>query len=381
MLDLKAVPVRAARASVVLATSAALACAAAGAAHSSVAFIPSPEAGRCMISSLPDPVLWSSFAGPGAATPRPWCDAVGPVVSVAAESSDAPLDELVVVTWNVHVGGGDLVRFVEDLRSGAVTGRPATTFVLLLQEAYRAGAEVPSPDSDRLVPRIDEAPPSGKREDIARVARRLGLHLFYAPSMPNGRSADAGSLAEDRGNAILSTLPLTELGALELPFEVQRRVAVSAVVGGITGDGRPFTLRLASGHLDTRSRWSRVLDSFGTGRGRQASALGAWLDSESVMLGADLNTWSLGFLEEALDVLYARFPQSVRVSEATYSAAGVLGRRLDHLLYRLPEGTVDVRRVPSRYGSDHNPLVGVVRLGRAAAVGAEPGALTSAASR
>jgi endonuclease/exonuclease/phosphatase family metal-dependent hydrolase len=252
--------------------------------------------------------------------------------------------------------------------------------VLLLQEAYRAGDDVPFPAGEHLVPRIDEAPPSGDRRDVAEVARSLGLSLFYAPSMPNGKSPES-SLAEDRGNAILSTLPLTDLEALELPFEVQRRVAVSATVGGVTRDGKPWTLRLASGHLDTRSRWSRVLDSFGTGRGRQASALGEWLDGDAVLLGADLNTWSLGFLEDAVDILYARFPQSVRVSEATYSAGGLIGRRLDHLLYRLPAGHVEVQRVASRYGSDHHPLVGVVRLGGAAVAQAETASVAAAGGR
>jgi endonuclease/exonuclease/phosphatase family metal-dependent hydrolase len=224
------------------------------------------------------------------------------------------------------------------------------------------------------VARIDEAPPSGPRIDVAEAARGLGLHLFYAPSMPNGRAEGAGALPEDRGNAILSTLPLSDPAALELPFEVQRRVAVAATVRGVGADGAPWTLRLASGHLDTRSRWSRVLDSFGTGRARQADALGAWLEGESVLLGADLNTWSLGALENAVDILYGRFPGSVRGREPTYSAAGLLGRRLDHLLYRIPRGTVEVQRVASRYGSDHNPLLGVVRLG----VGAAPAALAGA---
>jgi endonuclease/exonuclease/phosphatase (EEP) superfamily protein YafD len=81
-----------------------------------------------------------------------------------------------------------------------------------------------------------------------------------------------------------------------------------------------------------------------------------------VLLGADLNTWSAGFLEDAVDILYTRFPQSTRVAEPTYTAAGVIGRRLDHMLYRLPAGRVEVQRVASRYGSDHHPLVGVVRF-------------------
>ena len=159
-----------------------------------------------------NPVRWSSFADTDQATPREWCDAVGPALRMDGGAPAPTADELVVATWNVHVGGGDIVRFVDDLKSGALTGRPVQSFVLLLQEAYRAGADVPSPPTRSLVARIDEAPPSGERIDVAEAARSLGLHLFYAPSMPNGLTAGDGALPEDRGNAILSTFPLADPG-------------------------------------------------------------------------------------------------------------------------------------------------------------------------
>ena len=64
-----------------------------------------------------------------------WCKAVGPVHARLGEpAAAASLDSLVVVTWNVHVGGGDVTRLVHDLRAGALTeGRPVESFVLLLQ--------------------------------------------------------------------------------------------------------------------------------------------------------------------------------------------------------------------------------------------------------
>ena len=41
--------------------------------------------------------------------------------------------------------------------------------------------------------------------------------------------------------------------------------------------------------------------------------------------------------------------------------------RLDHLLFRIPDGSeARVQRIEERYGSDHHPLVGVVRFGAAA---------------
>jgi endonuclease/exonuclease/phosphatase family metal-dependent hydrolase len=295
----------------------------------------------------------------------------------AAKASSA----FVVVTWNVRAGAGDVLALVRDLRSGALTGTPVESFALLLQEAYRAGPEVPSGADAGLTSRISVPPPSGARMGIRELARLSGLHAFYAPSMPNG--ADEAGPAEDRGNAILSTLPLSELRAIELPYEAQRRVAVAGKVTGLSADGTPWSLRLASGHLDTRSRPSRLLDSFGRGRARQAVQLAHALEGESVLLGADLNTWSPSFLEGALDILYGSFPDSPRVEEATFTAAGLIPRHLDHLLARLPEGhSAEARRVPSRYGSDHYPLLAVVRFGAsgAAAASAPANARTSPAS-
>lgn len=322
-------------------------------------------------------VRWTGFRSVGAATPAAWCAAVGPALTLAPEHAQtgpiAP-SALTVVTWNVRAGAGDVERFVRDLRSGALTGEPVDAFVLLLQEAYRAGPEVPlGVGGEALTSRIEVSPPTGERLGVAALSRRLGLHAFYAPSMPNGagegpegRPARGRRIAEDRGNAILSTLPLTDLAALELPFEVQRRVAVSATVTAVGPGGEPVRLRVASGHLDTRSRWSRFLDSFGAGRSRQAGALGAWLEGDAVVLGADLNTWSAPFLEGALDLLLPRFPDTPEAEGATFTAVGGLVRRkLDRLMARLPEGHVaEVRRVSDRYGSDHYPLLG--RVGFAA---------------
>jgi endonuclease/exonuclease/phosphatase family metal-dependent hydrolase len=346
-----------------------LACAAERPPSAGPSLTPAPAPASCMSRSAAQaaPVSWTRSGGEGATTPSAWCEAVGPVLTTAGDEAIGAgegVDQLVVVTWNVRAGGGDLERFVRDLRSGDLTGSPVGSFVLLLQEAYRAGSDVPHASREqRLTARVEASPPGERRADIRRVAERLGLHAFYAPSMPNGVSGAPEAHPEDRGNAILSTLPLSELSAVELPFEVQRRVAVAGSLEGTTRDGRAWSLRVASGHLDTRSRWSRFLDSFGAGRTRQASALGTWLAGDAVVLGADLNTWSAGFLEGALEVLYGRFPDSPFTDEATFSAGGLLGRRLDHLLVRLPPGLdTSVRRVPDRYGSDHHPLLGVVRF-------------------
>ena len=60
--------------------------------------------------------------------------------------------------------------------------------------------------------------------DINGHAAGLGLSIFYAPSMRNGPE-----LREDRGNAIISTEPLLDPIALELPLARQRRVTASKI--------------------------------------------------------------------------------------------------------------------------------------------------------
>jgi endonuclease/exonuclease/phosphatase family metal-dependent hydrolase len=324
---------------------------------------------RAVYTAASVEITWIRPSSETERPPESWCAAVGPALvtegtSAATEAGAvaAPLDDLVVVTWNVRAGAGDLLSFVRDLRGGALTGAPVESFVILLQEAYRAGPEVPSdPTRGGLTDPIFVLPPNGPRVDIGEVAKRTGLYAFYTPSMPNGASPDGPS--EDRGNAILSTLPLTDLHAIELPYEAQRRVAVAGSIAGTGTDGRTWRLRLASGHLDTRSRLSRFLDSFGRGRARQAQGLAGSLDGDAVVLGADLNTWSADFLEGALDVLYPHFPETPRSAGSTFTAAGVIPRRLDHLLVRLPGGRAEqVMRIPNRYGSDHDPLLTVLRF-------------------
>jgi endonuclease/exonuclease/phosphatase family metal-dependent hydrolase len=273
------------------------------------------------------------------------------------------VDSLAVVSWNTHVGGADIAGLVEDLRGGSLTGAPVTHFVLLLQEVHRTGSEVPHDTLGNAPRRIESRPPGGARLDIVETAHRLGLDLYYVPSMANGRAATAGT-AEDRGNAILSTLPLGALAAIELPYEAQRRVAVAATVQGTTADGRLWRLRVASVHLDHRSRWSRLLATFGPGRRRQAGALAAALESDGpAAVGGDLNTWSLAPLEGALPLLQRSFPSPMRGSDPTFAAVGGVRWRLDHLLFRLPDGQpARARRLDDRRGSDHHPLLGWVRF-------------------
>src|SRR4030095_14147463 len=76
-----------------------------------------------------------------------WCNTVGPVV-VGEPRLPSPIlaDRLIVVGWNVHLGAGDVVRLVDDLRAGRIGEKAADApIVLLLQETFRSGEEVPAP--------------------------------------------------------------------------------------------------------------------------------------------------------------------------------------------------------------------------------------------
>ena len=56
--------------------------------------------------------------------------------------AERPVSRLLVISWNVHVGGGrvDELTALTQLRSGQLGA--GTGFVLLLQETFRGGALV-----------------------------------------------------------------------------------------------------------------------------------------------------------------------------------------------------------------------------------------------
>ena len=268
------------------------------------------------------------------------------IVPSTDQTPAEPIDSLYVITWNVHVGGGDLRRLVADLRAGELTGgRPVDSYVLLLQEVHRAGPEVPATATpDARASGIASVPPSGERHDVVEAARSLGLHVLYVPSMRNGEGG--AGVTEDRGNAILTPLAIEAPEAIELPLVRQRRVAVAATVRGVTSKGESWSLRLVNAHLENRAPWSRALDSFGAGR-RDWRGRGRG--------GGDMNTFGPGFLESALGIFRKRFPDGPRQDEPTMTVMGV-PRPIDHLFFGLPEGwEASLERVDDRYGSDHHP--------------------------
>ena len=312
-------------------------------------------------------VRWTEAVAPeNEAALEAWCVAVGGPVLIEPPVARATLDPVEVfaaLAWNLHVGDGDLERLIRRLQAGELTeGRPVEHFVLLLQEAARVGPAVPASGVPGAISASAIGSPIDASRSIEAFADRNGLYGFYAPSMRNGPDH-----REDRGNAILSTLPLTDPAALVLPYERQRRVAIAATVSLTLHHGESRSLRVVSAHFDNSSRLGRIWRSFGAGRVRQARALADWLDSEqAVALGGDFNTWWDGSKEDAVLLLRERFPlPQVLPIHATYQPPFSMPRRqADYLLFRLPEGwTADYEADSDWGGSDHAPLIGWMETG------------------
>ncbi|MGH7481371.1 MAG: endonuclease/exonuclease/phosphatase family protein, partial [Longimicrobiales bacterium] len=281
----------------------------------------------------------------------------------AAAVTSGVADSIAIVSWNVHVGGGSLEALVDDLRSGRLTGTDTVRhFVLLLQEAYREGELVPEPAGQPGGGLIEAHPVSGARRDIVADAEALGLSLFYAPSMRNGPRNSRGGF-EDRGNAILSSLPLLDPFAIELPAVRQRRVATTAYVEGRTSAGEPWRLQITSVHLENDAEgW------LNSERGRLIQTerlLDALPISETAVVGGDFNTWTRGPDELVVRLMRDAFPDTPSFPPGpTYERAyGVVGMYLDYVFFRLPDGAdADYERLDRPYNSDHYPLLGWVAL-------------------
>lgn len=286
-----------------------------------------------------------------------WCRAVGGPVSAAAPAGEAPpLDEFVTLSWNAHLAEGRLPELIAALKAGAFTdGRPVRHFALLVQELYRRGTDVPEFDErHRTAFAITARDPDAA--DVEDYATALGLSLIYVPSMRNG-----AALREDRGNAIISTEPLLDPLALELPLARQRRVAIAAGVHVATPEGVK-RLELVNAHLEPLSS-PRTLWIFKNPRGRQVRALLDLLETPrftgntvaGIVLGGDFNMVKGGDREEAYQ--HAR-AWSTSLRREDRRRTHLLGR-IDYLFFRLAEGWVgETTRIDERFGSDHHPVMG-----------------------
>jgi endonuclease/exonuclease/phosphatase family metal-dependent hydrolase len=290
-----------------------------------------------------------------------WCRAVGvPIIRNAATHDTAveapPLEEFVTLSWNAHLAEGRLADLIAALKAGEFTnGRPVRHFALLVQELYRRGDAVPEFDADdRSAFAIAARDPEAA--DVEDYAQSLGLSFLYVPSMRNG-----ARLREDRGNAIISTEPLLDPLALELPLARQRRVTVVAAVAVRTPNGVK-RLELVDAHLEPLSS-PRTLWVFKNPRGRQVRAILDLLETPrftgdavaGVVLGGDFNMVRGGAREEAYQ--HARAWSSSLRNEDT-RRTHMMGR-IDYLFFRLPNGWHgSSRRLDERFGSDHHPVLG-----------------------
>ena len=277
-------------------------------------------------------------------------------------------DSLRVATWGVDAGGGDLRRMIGEAMGVQCNERGSTLrggfppFVLLVQHAYRAAPDL---QDVALGPGVPPAMDPGARpmlhEDIVDIADACGLALHYVPSVRNGPS-DGPRPGEDRGNAILATVPLTIPVAIELPIEAQRAVAVGASLV-LPGGERA---RVVSAHVWGRTSLTRLLVGGNQGRARQALGLVDALDRADddgplnavTVLGVDLALWDDG--ETAYRVVRDAFPES-----PSWDGLNTRGRfSADHLFFRRGSfQTVSVRgyeRLPERYGSSHHPRAMVI---------------------
>ncbi len=281
------------------------------------------------------------------------------------EAKAANSNSLVVLSWNVWIGRGRLLELVKQVRRGDFAeqgANPDLPLVVLVQEAYRHNPGMAAGRTKHAggmrASRLGQS-----LEDITETANALGMNLRYAPSMRNGATQS------DRGNAILSTLPLEDAEAVELPHLLQRRVAVLASVR--VGGAR---LTVVSAHLDPRGPVShRMLGA--RGRALQAQHLIDALLQDTVILGADLNIVA-GKLEPTWRVLRAGgfrmgVPELLPNWRHTYH--GVPRLMIDYVLVRDRVGTLSrasVHRLDEQpqdrgkfvFGSDHHPLLSRIDL-------------------
>lgn len=273
-----------------------------------------------------------------------WCHSVGGPLLQSGEAATADISGMRILSWNVHVGAGRL----EDLLPGLLdeASRDGMGLTILLQETFRTGDAVPGSYPATLrVPRAIR--PRRPAMDVRDIAEKFGLSVAYVPSMRNGPAIDLAA-REDRGNAILSTEPLIDARAIELPFGKQRRVAVTALIAGRTGAS---PIRVVSTHFDTNG--DRVA---------QAEALSErlmLLSDAPLFVGGDLNA-RRGMEDDAVRALADRVPMAS-------CGTGRTNRWPLRLDVFLPIGRLDFmfastdvagcETLSDAYDSDHLPLL------------------------
>jgi len=321
-------------------------------------------------------ILWWGPSDPAdRAANEARCRTVGDPVVVSRPApgfaAPAPGDSLAIFSWNVAGGAGDVLSFLRDevgLNCAGLDSHPGPRFrhaVLLLQEAHRRSDALPPMEDPGLA-----GTPSSLADgahDLVEIAERCGLAAAYLPSGRNGADRP-GQPRADKGNAIISTLPLNGLAAIEIPYETERKVTLAADLA--LPEGR--RLRVVVAHLEVTSSFRRSLMSGNQARASQARGLLEALDllersegaAPPTLVGGDFNAWS-GF-ETAVRLFRAALPDSPR-----WDGDPTRGPfPTDHIFFRSgpdPEPGVALladsyQRLDVRYGSDHEPLFVWLRL-------------------
>ena len=287
-------------------------------------------------------VTWTDLSGDGQrSTIDSWCHSVGaPLVQLAPAEQVGSVRRLRVLSWNVHVGAGQVPQLTAELRRQADAAR-GTGVVLLLQEMFRAGEGVPESFPSFITPPGRIAPKRWTSE-VGRLAGELGMSVAYVPSMRNG-GVFHGDDREDRGSAILSTEPLSDVSAIELPMLKQRRVVVMATVTPRGGVVPP--LRVMATHLDTLGP-----------RGTQARALARYIDSlpdqPPLVMGGDLNA-----LWGEHDTTVKTLRTVMQLEPCGTGSTHLLGR-FDYIFSTLGESPRRAcETLKDKYSSDHRPLL------------------------
>ena len=157
------------------------------------------------------------------------------------------------------------------------------------------------------------------------------------------------------------------LTAIELPFERERRVAISADIAGTTTAGTPWRIRLVNLHLDARSSWRKSPSQLRS-RSRRGRCSGCSkrcaTTTRYAVLGGDFNSWVGGADEPAV-----RMPQERRLRPRDAAprvhlepAAGSSESSTTCSIGFPPARRPDTREIEDAYGSDHRPLLGWVQL-------------------
>ena len=329
-----------------------------------MAVAPSPHTGcRAAEPSAAAPLL--TWIGPSERGQQRALEARCAQVGRPLLPSSAPVPRarrLLVATWNLHDGRGDILGLVRALSRGIADEPAPDAIVILLQEVIRARPASPAGHGGLVQHRATGV------QDIPAIVDDLGWHFAYLPGRRN-RLRPTGAADADRGVAILSSLPISDLEAIELPVERQRRVALAGLVHGSAPGGRPWRLRVVSAHLENRPGARRLWASAAAARTRQAEALLDALTlshidgaaSLPIVVGGDFNVW-LGLREDALRRLrraLGTFPAEDARPTMVQNAW-----RLDYLFPRLPATMPTThRRLDSPFGSDHYPVVAMLDFG------------------